>query len=190
MKAVTAMGLTYFKRYRMEIDLDKPIFAAPSLPDDYQLLQWDPSTLEVHADAKYRSFAFEIDANVFPCLGEREGCSRLMTEITRREGFCAESTWLLNHVQNGEVEGCGTIQGIRDRYGFGAVQNLGITPSHRGLGLGTVLLYKALEGFRRVGLRRSFLEVTAQNSGALRLYQRLGFRRVKTVYKAAEIAYV
>jgi len=33
------------------------------------------------------------------------------------------------------------------------------------------------------------LEVTAQNSGALRLYSRLGFKTVKTVYKAVELAY-
>ena len=189
-KAVTAMGLTYFKRYRMEIDLDRPIFDPPPLPPVYELAVWDPESLETHAEAKYRSFAYEIDANVFPCLGEKDGCLRLMGEISRREGFCPDATWLIQHVENGEVEACGTIQGIRDRYGFGAVQNLGITPTHRGLGLGTVLLYKALEGFRRVGLRRSFLEVTAQNSGALRLYQRLGFRRVKTVYKAAEVAFV
>ena len=68
-------------------------------------------------------------------------------------------------------------------------ENLGITPPHRGKGLGSGLLRHALLGFREIGLRRAFLEVTAQNSGALRLYQRLGFRRVRTVYKAAEVAY-
>jgi ribosomal protein S18 acetylase RimI-like enzyme len=86
-------------------------------------------------------------------------------------------------------ESCGTVQGVRDSKHHGAIQNLGIVPGHRGKGLGTALLHQALCGFRDSGLSRAYLEVTAQNSAAIRLYQRLGFRRVKTVYKAAEVAY-
>ena len=47
-------------------------------------------------------------------------------------------------------------------------------------------LEQALAGFRRLGLRRASLEVTADNSRAVRLYQRLGFRRAKTVYKIVD----
>jgi len=50
-------------------------------------------------------------------------------------------------------------------------------------------LYTALKGFKQKGLRRAYLEVTAQNYGAVRLYEQLGFHRAKTVYKAAEVAY-
>lgn len=186
------MGLTYFKRYRMEISLTGRLFHPPELPQGYSLLAWNEGLLEAHADVKFRSFALEIDANVFPCLGEREGCQRLMFEITRRENFIGGSTWLLQFTspRDGRREDCGTIQGVRDRNGMGAVQNVGVAPDHRGRGLGTLLLHHALHGFRDAGLRRASLEVTAQNSGALRLYHRLGFRRVKTVYKAAEVAYV
>ena len=51
------------------------------------------------------------------------------------------------------------------------------------------LLLKSLQGFQAAGLRRTFLEVTAQNDGAIRLYQRLGFAKARTVYKAVEVAY-
>jgi hypothetical protein len=154
-------------------------------------LAWDPSLLESHADVKYRSFREEIDANVFPCLGDYAGCCRLMTDIARREGFLPEATWLAYYEGQGrdQRELCGTIQGVRDRYGVGSIQNLGITPPHRGRGLGTCLLFRALEGFREAGLNRVFLEVTADNVGAIRLYRRLGFVTVKTVFKAAEVAY-
>ena len=185
------MSLTYFKRYRMEFDLAGPLFPPPRTLDGYSFLGWRESLLEAHAEAKYHSFNVEIDANVFPCLGDREGCLRLMGEISRREGFVGEATWLLRYWVAGksEPEYCGTVQGIRDEHGAGAIQNLGVTPPHRGKGLGSGLLRHALLGFREIGLRRAFLEVTAQNSGAVRLYQRLGFRRVRTVYKAAEVAY-
>ena len=186
------MGVTYFKRYRMEIDLGEIAFRPCPLPNGYELVAWDRRLLESHAEAKFRSFCYEIDANVFPCLGDRDGCLRLMNEITRRDTFVGPATWLLRYggAAARDLESCGTIQGIRDRAGVGAVQNLGVTPAHRGRGLGTILLFQALVGFQAVGLPRAFLEVTAQNVGALRLYQRLGFRIVKTVYKSAEVACV
>jgi GNAT superfamily N-acetyltransferase len=187
------MGVTYFKRYRMEIDLTRPLFAPPRLAEGYSLLAWSEKLLPVHAEVKYKSFRDELDANVFPCLGDREGCRRLMEEISAREGFLPEATWLVQywpeHATRPEL--CGTIQGVIDTVsGMGAIQNIGVTPNHRGQGLGSTLVYYALGGFHKAGLRRVFLEVTAQNTGAVRLYHRLGFRTTKTVYKAAEIAYV
>lgn len=182
------MGMTYFKRYRMELDLRRPIFAPPPLPSNYELVDWHDSALDGHAEAKYHSFRFEIDANVFPCLADKEGCLRLMREIARRDGFIEEATWLLMYDDGRAVDFCGTVQGVRDAE-YGAIQNLGVTAEHRGRGLGTFLLQRALVGFRSAGLPKAYLEVTAQNQGAVKLYQRLGFRCVKTVYKAADVAY-
>jgi len=169
------MVLTYFKRYRMEMSLAAPP-AEPRLPAGYRFIPWDHALL--------------IDANVFPCLGDADGCYRLMKEIARKEGFLPAATWLVAFDQGRrQWDYCGTVQGIRDRSGFGAIQNLGITPEHRGRGLGSCLLMQAMCGFRRSGLTRAFLEVTAQNEGAIRLYRRLGFRKSRTVFKAVEVAY-
>lgn len=184
------MALTYFKRYRMELDLLGRDFTSPRPPRGYCILPWHPSLLEAHATVKHLSFRDEIDANVFPCFNDLAGCEQLMTQIAGKDGFLPEATWLAVAVnRNGsQRQYCGTIQGVRDRSGMGAVQNLGITPPHRGRRLGTGLLHRALEGFRRAGAKRVYLEVTADNQGAIRLYQREGFRTVKTVFKAAEVA--
>jgi len=183
------MDLTYFKRYRMEIDLAGRDLSVRA-PDGYGFLPWDSALLQAFAETKHRSFSEEIDANVFPCLGELEGCRRLMEEIARKPGFLPEATWLAIHRAGGRrPEYCGTVQGVRDRQGRGAVQNLGITPPHRNGGLGTALLFKSLRGFRAAGVRRVHLEVTARNLGAIRLYHRLGFRTAKTVFKAVEVVY-
>ncbi len=89
------MGLTYFKRFRMEIDLSGRQFSPPDLPVGYRLLAWDDALLEAHAEAKYHSFRSEIDANVFPCLGDWAGCHRLMHEICAKQGFLPAATWLV-----------------------------------------------------------------------------------------------
>lgn len=186
------MGITYFKRFRMEYDLQGELFALPRLRKDYTLLPWSESLLEDHIAVKFKSFCSEIDANVFPNLGMLEGCRRLMEDIAHRGTFVPQATWLVQYWPDHarRPEPCGTIQGLVDDGGVGALQNVGITPAHRGRGIGTCLLYQALAGFQRAGLERVFLEVTAQNLGAVRLYERLGFQHIKTVYKASEVATV
>jgi hypothetical protein len=186
------MEQNYYKRFRMEIELFGRDLTFRPIPQGYQILPWDDSLLEAFALAKYNSFRGEIDSNVFPCLGDLNGCRRLMSDIVRKPGFLAQSAWLAVYSPNAfskQPEYCGTIQGIRDKTGLGAIQNLGVTPEHRDQGLGTCLLFQSLEGFRSAGIRRVFLEVTAQNTGAIRLYHRLGFVTIKTVYKAAEQAF-
>lgn len=178
----TVQATTYYKRFRMEIDLliDLP---RPTLPMDYAWAPWHDLLLEQHAEVKFYCFNDEIDACVFPSLGSRTGCLTLMREISKKPGFRPEATWLVR----GPDGYCGTVQGVRERSGFGAIQNLGVTPRHRGRGIGGALLLMALQGFQQVGLKRAFLEVTAENEPAIRLYRRLGFRCRKTLYKAAPL---
>ncbi len=174
------MNVTYFKRFKMEIDLYEAA-PVPSLPEDFVWVAWHDALLERHADVNFECFRDEMDSAVFPSLATRQGCYHLMREIRHRAGFVPEATWLI-----GCASGiCGTVQGRRERSGWGAIQNLGIVADYRGRGLGTALLLKALQGFRRAGLGRAHLEVTAQNDGAIRLYRRLGFRCRKTLYKAS-----
>jgi len=185
--------MTYFKRYRMEFDLQHWSGGGKTPPPGYELVPFDSSLLREHALAKYNSFREELDADVFPCLSKLEGCLRLMREITMRRDFVPEATWLIRHLGFNPHTGqrqtlpIGTIQGLAQE-GWGAIQNLGIAPEHRGKGLGSILLGRAAEGFRSAGLRQMHLEVTTENTGAIRLYERLGFKRSTVVYKAAEVA--
>lgn len=180
------MASTYFKRFRMEADLLIPRRPAV-LPEGYRLIAWNEALLDAHARTKYRAFCDEIDAVVFPCLGDLEGCRRLMREIRRKPGFLADATWLIARVvAPGQHAWCGTIQGVVDKLGTGMIQNVGIVPGHRGRGLGSLLVQQAMNGFGRAGLRKASLEVTAENTSAARLYRRLGFRRARTVYKVVE----
>lgn len=180
------MASTYFKRFRMEADLLIPR-RPPVLPEGYRLIAWNEALLDAHARTKYRAFCDEIDAVVFPCLGDLEGCRRLMREIRRKPGFLADATWLIARVvAPGQHAWCGTIQGVVDKLGTGMIQNVGIVPGHRGRGLGSLLVQQAMNGFGRAGLRKASLEVTAENTSAARLYRRLGFRRARTVYKVVE----
>ncbi len=175
-----SLQTTYFKRYRMEMDLLSPL-PPVSLPSDYSWIAWDDWLLETHADVKYHCFRSELDGIVFPNLSNPIGCLRLMREIRGRTGFLPASTWLIGR---GDAH-VATVQGIADR-AVGGIQNLGVLPGHRGRGLGLALLLQALHGFQAAGLKRATLEVTAQNETAVRLYRQIGFRFRKTLYRMVE----
>jgi hypothetical protein len=185
------MDLAYYKRLRMEIRLAGRDLTPTPVPDRYFFVPWEESLLDAFAQAKYLSFRSEFDANVFPCLSEFEGCRRLMREIAEKPGFLPEATWLAICSAGSESRSqyCGTVQGVRDKHGLGAIQNIGTAPEHRGCGLGTSLLLRSLDGFRRAGVHRVYLDVTAQNQDAIRLYRRVGFATIGTLYKTVEAAY-
>jgi hypothetical protein len=182
--------LRYYKRFQMEIDLRRWLRPALAVSPGYRLVSWSPELVQEHAEVKYQSFRDELDAVVFPCLGDMESCLRLMYEISERDGFIPEATWLAEFRPAGSrcPEPCGTIQAIRTQRGRANIQNIGVTPHHRGHGVGAALILAALHCLQQVGVLRVGLEVTADNDSAVRLYRRLGFRVVKTVYKAAEEA--
>ena len=186
------MTVVFFKRYRMQYDLRDAHFDDVVLPAGYELHPWDKYLLPAHSEAKFRSFRHELDSNVFPCLGEPDGCLRLMREISCRQGFVAEATWLVTFTdsETGRKENCGTVQGIREKVDVGSIQNIGIVDSHRGKGVGSALVRKSLKGFQDVGIKIVTLEVTEKNTGALRLYERLGFQVSRTVFKSVELAEV
>ena len=175
------MAITYYKRFRMEIDLDGAITHLV-LPRSFVWVPWDESLLEQHAEVKYRSFLGEVDAYVFPCLGDRYGCRRLMCEIRRKPGFLPGATWLIacsRRVCGHRPGGDGPGPDRRD-------PECGRAPRYRGLGLGRALVRRALAGFCQAGLQRAYLEVTAENAAAVQLYRDVGFRRAKTLYKAVD----
>lgn len=185
--------VTYYRRFRMEISLRERELPLPNLPEGYLWTGWNHSVdihtvLERHAETKHLCFRDELDSRVFPCLGEREGCLRLMQDIARQSSFLPEATWLISHrsLEDDLVHDVGTIQGLAHTSMVGAIQNVGVVPEHRSLGLGRALVLRCLHGFQQIGIPRVSLEVTADNRQAIDLYKKIGFRIVRTMYRDAE----
>ncbi len=185
------MATMYFKRFRMETNLQFVERREPELPDGFAIVPWSAGLVRDHGRANFESFRDEVDASVFPCLAKKDSCVQLMKELSARKDFVPEATWLAVFQGPGDRKliPAGTIQGLLSDRTTGAIQNIGIVPEFRNLGLGTVLIHRALEGFAGVGCRLATLEVTVQNFGAIRLYERLGFRRTETVFKVGELAF-
>jgi ribosomal protein S18 acetylase RimI-like enzyme len=172
----------YFKRFRMELSLSATV-VVPELPAGFAWWAWQSSLLPVHAMTKFECFVGERDSKLFPTLASLPACLELMKAIVERPTFCPQATWLIARKETV----VGTVQGLAASR-TGAIQNLGITRSFRGLGLGEILLQQTLHGFQAVGMRYVTLEVTATNDAAIKLYRRAGFRAVQTIYKELPVA--
>jgi GNAT superfamily N-acetyltransferase len=182
--SVTAI---HYKRLRLQLDLRKPL-SDPQLPDGYHFVPWQPMIQERHAQVQWQAFRDDLDGRLFNCLSNLAGCRRLLRETVNHARFSADSTWLVQFQPEPEwpAVDCGMIQGLTQSGLTGAIQNLGVVPEHRGFGLGRSVLLRALHGFRRSGMRRVTLEVTAENLQAVRLYLKLGFNVSRVLYRTAE----
>jgi [ribosomal protein S18]-alanine N-acetyltransferase len=79
-----------------------------------------------------------------------------------------------------EVEGALAGFGIGHRTGGrGHVVTLDVAGRHRRRGVGRVLLEELVERLERAGARTVRLEVDLRNEGAIRFYERLGFRETR-----------
>ena len=179
------MPARYFKRYRMEFNTATQAVPNLELPDGYSWIEWNPSLIDAHATVKASCFSGEIDSTVFPCLGNFSGCQRLMRSIAAGSTFLPEATWLIKHPSDIPSPAyCGTIQGMLRSNRLGSIQNIGITPDCRGIGLGKAIVARSLIGFVESGASRVYLDVTAANYQAVALYHSLGFRILETSYLA------
>ncbi len=183
-----AMRSETYKRLRMVAGLSNVNLPQRPLPTGFRWQSWRPLLVSRHAQVKWHAFRDDLDGRVFSCLSRAEGCLSLVREIASQRSFCPQATWLVVYQpeHNWPPADVGTIQGIIRSGGRGAIQNVGVVPGHRSLGLGRALVVQAMLGFQQCGMNEVSLEVTAQNIPAVRLYQSLGFRIDQTLYRVAE----
>jgi mycothiol synthase len=163
--------------FKMERPLDEPI-AEPHFPEGYTLrhLQgeedvapwvdcfnqsfidhWNhhPVTIESHkhwlTDPKYRS---ELD----------------LRAVTPDGTVAALCFCIIDPKDN-----------LRNNRSHGWIAELGTRRGHRKIGLGTAMLLAGMKKLKAEGMQKAMLGVDAENpSGALRLYESVGFRTVMT----------
>lgn len=84
-----------------------------------------------------------------------------------------------------------TVKGLVRR---GHVISLAVLPEHRRKGIATALMKEALKALKeKYGCKEVYLEVRVSNLPAIRLYEKLGFKRVKVIpmyYADGEDAYL
>ena len=63
----------------------------------------------------------------------------------------------------------------------GEIESVAVDRGSRGRGIGSMLTRHLLDRFQQIGLRRCALQVRTMNADAIDIYERLGFRIVRTL---------
>jgi GNAT superfamily N-acetyltransferase len=161
--------------YEMQRDLTQP-FPEKELPETLRLVMWSQALDDDLPQAFNTAFRGswgvpEMDEQLWPQVFTgvaqfRGDLSFLVMDGDEIAGFCIN--WV-NEAKNEQ-------RGVQE----GWIEALGVIPEWRGQGLATALLAHSMNAFLTAGLEQAALDVDTQNpTGALRLYENMGFKAIK-----------
>jgi len=151
--------------------------AVPALREDIELIAWDPRYQDEAGELLYQAYRRHIDARINNQYTSLLGTTRLLENISNNQGcgdFLPEVSRMAVVRPTHRLAGILTITCVRSQVAH--IPQVGVSPAFQGLGVGTALMDAAFSDLAQEGYNEVTLTVTDANSGALRLYDRLGFR--------------
>ncbi len=146
-------------------------------PSDFLFLPWDRKYDREAAQLLHHVYRNHIDAAVNDQYCTIAGTTRLVESIVRHRG-CGD---YLQHASVAAIQrSTGKLAGILGitavRPGTAHIPQVAVATGFQGLGLGGAMLRSSFEKLAREGFSEVSLTVTTLNSGAVRFYERMGFR--------------
>ncbi|MEM6560874.1 MAG: GNAT family N-acetyltransferase [Planctomycetota bacterium] len=148
--------------------------SAPQLPDGYRLLPFTEAVYPRFRDTVAATYEGSLDC---PALNGLRSIDDVMAGHRAAGEFHADLWQLL--LEGETAVGAVLLAGVPNR-ALGEVVYLGLTPGARGRGLSDVLMRVGLASARAHRFDGLTLAVDAENTPAIRLYQRHGMRQVYT----------
>lgn len=118
----------------------------------------------------------QVEADCFEREAERFNRRQVRTLLHN-----PRATVLVAEVDSAIVGWAASLRRRHKSWHSGRIYTVGIRRDARGHGLGRLLTVALLDRFRDAGISRAYLEVRTDNSTALRLYETLGFRPIRTL---------
>lgn len=158
-------------------ELLRPLDDLPPVPtvDGISIAPWDPARSDELREVYNQGFSDQLGTTPL----DREAWSHRLSATGMRFdlSFMAAGGGgeLVALALNGHFPGDQAVTGRRD----GWVRSLATRRDHRRRGIGSALIVASCHAFRGAGLDHAMLGVDSDNpSGAYRLYERIGFRRL------------
>lgn len=143
---------------------------------EFRLDDWKRKYDRAAARLLFRAYSMHVDAAINSQYCSVEGASRLIENIVHLRGcgeFLESASLVLVHRQTEEIAGLLGVTAVRP--GTAHIAQVAVAAEYQKAGLGRMLLETAMHRIQEQGFREVSLTVTALNSGAVRLYERLGF---------------
>lgn len=172
-KAYAARGFQVFWRSLMARSL-RGWRGGVTLPAGYRLGDWDPDWVTDVGQVIFEANQGTVDGVLYPRFfgGSVRQCTDALREILAGAlgRIDPHATCVL--VSGSRAGGVCLVGVIGDQHG---IIELAVGKEHQGRGLGHALMARALTRLVEEGVERVVLAVSADNTRAVRLYDRLGF---------------
>lgn len=144
---------------------------------DFVFKPWERRYDREAALLLYNVYRNHIDAAVNDQYCSLTGTTRLIESIVRHRGcgdYLQHASIAAIHVSTRKLAGILGLTAVRP--GTAHIPQIAVASGFQGVGLGSTMLRAAFDKLARAGFNEVSLTVTALNSGAVRLYERMGFR--------------
>ncbi|HZV59343.1 MAG TPA: GNAT family N-acetyltransferase, partial [Candidatus Eremiobacteraceae bacterium] len=146
-----------------------------------RLDRWHDRYFECCAKLIYLAYANHVDGEINDQYRTRTGALKFLKNIILLPGcgqFVPGASFVLRHPGGDELVAAVLTSEVSP--GVAHTTQICVLPGFQGSGLGRMLMQTSAEALRALGFRELTLTVTSGNRGAVHLYQRLGFRTIKT----------
>ena len=175
--------LTVFERNFMLADgigkLRREMFG-PHPAADVAFEPWSEHYMEPAAYLIARSYEGHVDSRINDQYRSVAGARRFLHNISQYPGcgaFHTPAAQAAVELSSGALSGISLTSLVEPQVGH--ITQLCVSPERRGRGIGSELLWRSIQVFLKGGCEAASLTVTAANIGAVRLYERIGFRTIR-----------
>lgn len=181
-KAFTGENFRLYTRQFMLLPLrDAKMDAAP-LPPGMRMDTWDDRYFEPCARLIQLAYAGHVDGEINDQYRSETGAMKFLKNIIILPGcgqFQPESSFVVRSTA-ADNRMIGVVLNSCVSHGVGHTTQICVLPECRGNGLGLRLMEASVRTLKSRRFHALSLTVTAQNSSAVQLYERIGFRTVKS----------
>jgi ribosomal protein S18 acetylase RimI-like enzyme len=174
-------GFRLHTRKFMLLDLRNTPEHAPSINSGLRVDRWNDRFFDLCAKLIYLAYANHIDGEINDQYRSRHGALKFLKNIIHLPGcgqFLSNASFVLRHPGSDEL--IGAVLTSEVSAGVGHTTQICIQPGFQGHGLGRALMHASQEALRNMHYKELSLTVTAENRGAVELYEKLGFVTIKS----------
>ncbi len=168
-------------RQFMLLDLPAARLSSSPLSTGLLLERWTDRAFESCARLMQLSYANHVDGEINDQYRSEAGAVKFLRNIVVLPGcgqFLPEASFVMRS-RTGERP-IGMVLTSRVAEGVAHTTQICVMPGYQGSGLGRHLMESSIQALRARRYRALSLTVTAANASAVRLYEHLGFRTIKT----------
>jgi ribosomal protein S18 acetylase RimI-like enzyme len=170
-----------FPRHFMLYDLGAHVKKLEDYAPGLRMERWHERHMAACAELIHLTYANHIDGTINDQYRSRAGAMKFLKNIVILPGcgqFESRASFVLRDELSDQLVGVVLTSMVAP--GVGHTTQLCVLPGHQGHGLGRRLMLASMDALKEQKASELSLTVTSSNDRAVKLYEDLGFRKLKT----------